>query len=129
MTFPGQSTAAREWRLRSSLMLLLVIATVGTFGIVGFAALVYRVPIILEQDRQHVRAEAIELAHNFEQVIDGLEGRLATLTALSAEMPPAQIQRFLDAAVAEGGFKAIYLVGGNGRIAYAAAPDGERDAR
>ncbi len=129
MTFPGQSTAAREWRLRSSLMLLLVIATVGTFGIVGFAALVYRVPIILEQDRQHVRAEAIELAHNFEQLIDGLEGRLATLTALSAEMPPAQIQRFLDAAVAEGGFKAIYLVGGNGRIAYAAAPDGERDAR
>jgi signal transduction histidine kinase len=129
LTFPAQSTAAREWRLRSSLVFLLVIATVGTFGIVGFAALVYRVPIILEQDRQHVRAEAIELAHNFEQLIDGLEGRLATLTALRAEMPPAQIQRFLDAVVAEGGFKAIYLVGENRRIAYAAAPGGERDAR
>lgn len=44
-----------EWRLRSSLMALLVIATVGTFGLVGFGVLAYRVPIILEQDRQHVR--------------------------------------------------------------------------
>ena len=129
MTFPGQSTATREWRLRSSLMVLLVIATVGTFGLVGFAALAYRVPIILEQDRQHVRAEAIELARNFEQLIDALEGRLAALTALSPEMPPAQIQRFLDAAVAEGGFKAIYLVGENGRVAYAAAPESPRNAR
>ncbi len=129
MTFPGQLTATREWRLRSSLMLLLVIATVGTFGLVGFAALAYRVPIILEQDRQHVRAESIELARNFEQLIDALEGRLAALTALSPEMPPAQIQRFLDAAVAEGGFKAIYLVGENGRVAYAAAPESPRNAR
>ncbi len=129
MTFPGQSTATREWRLRSSLVFLLVIATVGTFGIIGSAGLAYRVPIILEQDRQHVRAEAIELAHNFEQLIDAFEGRLAALTALSAEMTPAQIQRFLDAAVAEGGFKAIYLVGENGRIVYAAAPEGERGVR
>ena len=84
-------------------MVLLVIATVGTFGLVGFAALAYRVPIILEQDRQHVRAESIEMARNFEQLIDALEGRLAALTALSPEMPPAQIQRFLDAAVTPGG--------------------------
>ena len=86
MTFPGQSTATREWRLRSSLMFLLVIATVGTFGLVGFGVLAYRVPIILEEDRQHVRAEAIELARSFEQLIDALEGRLAALTALSLSL-------------------------------------------
>ena len=126
---PHPSGAMGEWRLRSSLMALLVIATVGTFGLVGFGVLAYRVPIILEQDRQHVRAEAIDLAHNFEQMIDALEGRLAALTALSLEMPPAQIQRFLDAAVAEGGFKAIYLVGENGRVAYAAAPESPRNSR
>jgi signal transduction histidine kinase len=129
LTFPGQSTATREWRLRSSLMFLLVIATVGTFGLVGFGVLAYRVPIILEQDRQHVRAEAIELARSFEQLIGALEGRLAALTALSPEMAPAQIQRFLDAAVAEGGFRAIYLVGENGRVAYSAAPESLRNAR
>ena len=123
MTLPGQSTATREWRLRSSLMLLLVVATVGTFGLVSFAALAYRVPIILEQDRQRVRAEAIELAHHFERLIDGLEGRLGALTALSLEMPPASIQRFLDAAAAEGGFKAIYLVGEHGRGGYAAVAE------
>ena len=127
MTLPGQSTATREWRLRSSLMLLLVVATVGTFGLVSFAALAYRVPIILEQDRQRVRAEAIELAHHFERLIDGLEGRLGALTALSLEMPPASIQRFLDAAAAEGGFKAIYLVGEHGRVAYAAVPEDSRN--
>ncbi len=109
-------------------MVLLVIATVGTFGLVGFGVLAYRVPIILEQDRQHVRAEAIELAHNFEQLIDALEGRLAVLTALSPEMPPAQIQRFLDVAVAEGGLKAIYVVGEQGRVVHAAASESTRNA-
>ena len=112
MKLSGQSTAppakhpagaTREWRLRGSLMLLLVIATLGTYGLVGFAVLAYRVPILLEQDRQHVRSEAIELAYHFEQRIDGLEGRLGALAALSPEMPAASIQRFLDAAVAGGG--------------------------
>lgn len=137
MQLSGQSTAppakhpagaTREWRLRGSLMLLLVIATLGTYGLVGFAVLAYRVPILLEQDRQHVRSEAIELAYHFEQRIDGLEGRLGALAALSPEMPAASIQRFLDAAVAEGGFKAIYLVGEHGRVTHAAVPENARNA-
>ena len=122
-------TATGAWRLRTSLILLLVVATLVTFCIIGFSVLAYRVPAILAEDRQHARNEAVSLAHYFEQLIDSLEGRLGTLGALSLDMPPAQIQRFLDAVAAEGGFTAIYLLSENGRVKYAALPENAPNVR
>ena len=123
MSPPEQSTATGEWRLSTSLILLLVVATLVTFGIIGFSVLAYRVPAILAEDREHMRNDAVSLARYFEQMIDSLEGRLGSLSAVSLDMPPAQIQRFLDAVVAEGGFTAIYLIGVNGRVKYVALPE------
>ena len=124
-----QLTATGEWRLRTSLILLLVVATFVTFCIIGFSALAYRVPMILAEDQQQARHEAVTLAHYFEQLFDSLEGRLGTLGALNLDMPPAQIQRFLDAVVAEGGFTAIYLLSNNGRVKYAALQETVPNAR
>ena len=123
MSPPEQSTATGEWRLSTSLILLLVVATLVTFGIIGFSVLAYRVPAILAEDREHMRNDAVSLARYFEQMIDSLEGRLGSLSAVTLDMPPAQIQRFLDAVVAEGGFTAIYLIGVNGRVKYVALPE------
>ena len=100
-----------------------------TFGIIGFSVLAYRVPAILAEDRQHVRNDAVSLARYFEQLIDSLEGRLGTLAALNLDMPPAQIQRFLDAVVAEGGFTAIYLLSEHGRVKYVALPENAPNVR
>ena len=62
MSFPGWSTARREWRLRSSLMLLLVVATMGVFGPIGFGVLAYRVPTVLEEERHQARCHALHVA-------------------------------------------------------------------
>lgn len=110
-------------------MLLLVVATMGVFGPIGFAVLAYRVPTVLEEERQQARDQAIGLARYFEQLIDGLEGRLGALTALNPDLPPAQVQGLLDAAVAEGGFAAIYLLDEQGKVAYAALPESARNIR
>lgn len=129
MNRPEQLTATGEWRLSTSLILLLLVATLVTFGIIGFSVLAYRVPAILAEDREHVRNDAVSLARYFEQLIDSLEGRLGSLSAITLEMPPVQIQRFLDAVVAEGGFTAIYLIGANGRVKYAALPEDSPNVR
>ena len=74
MTPQGQSTATREWRLRTSLILLLVTAMVATFGIIGSGVLLVRVPVALKEDRVLMRSLAVNLAQHFEQWVDGLEG-------------------------------------------------------
>ena len=120
MSLPRPSTATREWRLRTSLILLLVTATVATFGLIGSGVLLARVPVALKEDRQLMRSLAVNLAQHFEQWIDGLEGRLGALAGLTPDFSPAQVQGLLDAAVAEGGFQVIYLVSSEGRVLYAA---------
>ena len=129
MSTPGQSTATGEWSLRSSLVALLVVATLVTFTLIGIAILAYRVPAIMAEDREHMRNEAVGLAHYFEQLIDSLEGRLGTLAALDMSMSPRQIQRFLDSVIAEGGFKAIYVLNPKGHVEYVALPEEAREAR
>lgn len=129
MNLPGRLTVTSEWRLRTSLTLLLVVATLVTFGIIGFGVLAYRVPAILEEDRQHLRNDAVSLARYFEQLIDGLEGRLGTLAALDMTMQPAHIQRFLDAVIAEGGFKAIYVLNGRGHVEHVGLPQNAPNVR
>ena len=124
MTPQGQSTATREWRLRTSLILLLVTAMVATFGIIGSGVLLVRVPVALKEDRVLMRSLAVNLAQHFEQWVDGLEGRLGALTGLPPDLAPAQVQGLLDAVVAEGGFQVIYLVGAQGLVLYAALPEG-----
>ena len=124
-----QSTVAGEWSLRTSLIALLVIATLVTFSLIGIGVLAYRVPAILVEDREHMRNEAVSLTRYVEQLIDSLEGRLGTLVALDMTMSPQQIQRFLDAVILEGGFKAIYLINRNGHVEYAALPEELQHAR
>ena len=124
-----RSTVTGEWSLRTSLIVLLVISTLVTFSLIGVAILAYRVPTILAEDRQHMRNEAVSLARYFEQLIDSLEGRLATLTALDMAMSPQQIQRLLDSVIAEGGFKAIYLINPKGHVEYVALPEEMQQVR
>ncbi len=129
MRLQGRWTATGEWRLRTSLIVLLLVATLVTYGVIGAGILTYRVPAILEEDRQHMRSEARDLALYFEQMLSGLEGRLGAFSALDPAMPPAQIQHFLDATFAEGGFQAIYLLSRTGRVEYVALPDASAHAR
>lgn len=111
-------------------MLLLVLATLGTFLLVGSGVLAYRVPAILEEGRQMMRREAATLAAHFDQSVAGLEARLAVFAVLAPALPPAQMQRLLEATLAGGGLKALYLVDRRGTATFSAvanaAPDGRR---
>ena len=112
----GPSTATNAWRLRTSLILLLVVATLVTYGVIGISVIAYRVPSILKEEQQHAQSEAIVLARYFEQLLNSLEGRVAALMAIDASMSPAQVQRLMDGVTGEGGFAAIYLADRQGRI-------------
>ncbi|HEX9194606.1 MAG TPA: ATP-binding protein [Azonexus sp.] len=106
-----------------------MVATVGVFGAIGFGVLAYRVPTILKEERQLAREQAVGLARYFQELIAGLEGRLGTLSALNPDLPPAQVQALLDAAVAEGGFAAIFLLDDQGRVAQATLANGSPHVR
>ena len=118
----------REWRLRTSLIVLLVIATMVIFGFIAFGVLAYRVPDILDEERQMVRDRAAGLARYFEQMVNGLEARLGVLAALQPDMSPVQVQGLLDAVVAEGGFAAIYLLDARGRVTHVALAESSQIA-
>ena len=101
----------------------------GVFGPIAFGVLAYRVPTILQEERQQAREQAVGLARYFQELIVGVEGRLGALSALKPDLPPAQVQEFLEAVVAEGGFAAIVLLDDQGRVAQAALANGSRHAR
>ncbi len=125
----GPSTATGAWRLRTSLILLLVVATLVTYGVIGISVIAYRVPAILKEEQQHAQSEAVVLARYFEQLLNSLEGRVAALMAIDAGMPPAQVQRLMDGVTGEGGFAAIYLADRRGRIEYVAVSEAYAEGR
>jgi len=129
LRLPGGWVLSGEWRLRTSLVVLLVVATVVTFGVIAAGVLAWRVPAALAEDAARMRSEAVRLAHHLEQLLSGLEGRLGALAGLDAGLPPEQGRRLLDAVVAEGGFQAVYLLGRDGRVEHVALPPGWTNAQ
>ena len=120
----GTSTApVREWSLRSTLVALLLLASTLVFGIIASSVLLYRVPLVVAEDREQLLADADGLARYFEQLLGALETRLGALRSLPDRSPPEAVADALVDALAEGGFQAIYLLDRDGQVAEAAVPE------
>ena len=112
---------ARQWHLRSWLILLLCVSSVVSFLVIGALLFLVRVPQISSETRAGLQVEAAELARRSELILGTLQTQLELLGALLADNPGADVQVALQRAVAEGGaFAAVYQVGPDGAIVRAA---------
>jgi signal transduction histidine kinase len=112
---------ADAWRLRTSLIVLMLLGTLLPFVAVGMGFILLGTPVILKEERRHALAEADTLGRHVELVLAGVERRLAQL-APAAALGSAELPAMLEAAFAEGDFQAIYLVDRNGRVLYPVLP-------
>lgn len=117
----------RALRLRTSLTLLVVTATVLAFLIVGIAILGFRLPQIEERGRIQSQEAATHAARLLDQFLGGVEEQLAPLVDLIDQQPLSMAQTFMDAIVAEGvTFDALSILCGNGRIVAISLPQHRR---
>lgn len=105
----------RQWRLRTSLILLLVVTILITFTIVGSSLLAVRLPAISQDMISTVQQQSLSLSRVVEQLLVGLESRLGTGIRL-IEKKAVDQQQLLDALLAEDGFSAVYLLTKEGRV-------------
>ncbi len=123
-TASATSTAPfREWRLRTTLVALLLLASTLVFGIIAASVLIYRVPAVLAEDREQLLADADGLARYFEQLLGALEARLGALRSLPDHNISGALTDALLDTLGEGGFQAIYLLDRDGRVVDAAVPE------
>lgn len=103
------------WRLRRWLAALVALATLLTFGIVGTAVLLVRVPQLEEEHRGLVVREAAAFAERQQAFLRSIERRVALLAEALALT--GQSTSLLDAAVADGAtLQAAYLLDAQGRV-------------
>ena len=110
----------KEWRLRTTLVVLLAfttLATLATLLAVGGGLLLWRLPKIHQENLGQVRHEARQLAERMEIMLGGLQRQLELAGATLAQLPQNPPAVFLDALTAEGqSFEAIYLADRNGIV-------------
>lgn len=107
----------REWRLRTSLIFLLVATTLVTLGIVGSLILLVRLPQIAERHYVAAQNDAEELANRVELLLNSLQARLEPLGVAIQALPPQTLYAFLDTVVGDGSaFDALYVVSPTGIV-------------
>jgi len=116
------------WRLRQWLAALVALATLLTFGVVGAALLLLRVPQLEAEHRALVVREAAAFAERQQAFLVSIERRvdlLASALALTDQTTP-----LLDAAVADGvTLQAVYRLDPQGRVQAVGLPAARREAR
>jgi two-component sensor histidine kinase len=110
----------REWRLRTTLVVLLALttlATLATLVTVGSGLLLWRLPQVRQENVAQVQREARQLAERMEILLGGLQRRLELAGAALAQLPQNPPTAFLDALTAEGqSFEVIYLADRDGTV-------------
>jgi len=119
----------RALRLQTWLVLLVTTAALLTFSLVGAAILIYRLPQIEAEGRRQAQLDAEKIASLTEQFLGGVEDQLAPLAELSARLPPAALQPYLDAIVGRSlSFDAVSIVDADGRVRAIGLPPERRAA-
>ena len=105
----------REWRLRTSLMLMLVATTIVTFVIIAIVILIWRLPGVNQDMMMVAQKQSIGVARVVEKLLDGFEQRVQ-IGARLLDNQTVPMQRVLDALIADPTIAAAYVVGGDGRV-------------
>lgn len=119
----------REWRLRTSLILLLAATTLATVILVSIVILTIRLPQIQRESSALAKDTATQLVNLMEYFIDTIEAQIIPIAHLIGQPENASPQVYLDALVRkEGAFKAVYIINGEGlveTVALASGHDGK----
>jgi len=111
---------AREWRLRTVLMVLLALGAVATLTallLVGGALLLWQQPKIDQNNVAQVRREAAQLADRMEILLGGLQRQMEVAAALLARAPHEARGALFEALTGAGQpFDAVYLAGRDGIV-------------
>ena len=111
---------AKEWRLRTLVMVLLAVttaATLATLTAVGGGLMLWHQPQIRQDNLVQVRREAQQLAERMEILLGGLQRQMELAGVLLARMPKDMLGGFLEELTGEGQpFDAIYLAGPDGTV-------------
>lgn len=105
-----------EKPLRSSLVILLVLAMVVTIGMVGGVILAIRLPQITEENNASARYEAHELANRIDALMGMIETRVTLISEFSNLLGHTDQQIILDRVVRNNAFDAVYLIGPQHRV-------------
>lgn len=125
LAVPGGGAA---WPLRRWLAALVALATLLTFGIVGAAVLLLRVPQLEDEHRALVVREAAAFAERQQAFLVSVERRVGLLVAALALTD--QTTPVLDATVADGAtLQAVYRLDAQGRVQAVGLPPARRAAR
>lgn len=119
----------RELRLRTSLVLLLIVAITITFSLVGSAILFYRLPQIESRSQVELQERAESTSRLLDHHMDGIEAQIRTLARLMPSRSGSDLQPFLDAMVDEGQFiEAAFILDAKGNVLTLGLPDKSRHA-
>jgi diguanylate cyclase (GGDEF)-like protein/PAS domain S-box-containing protein len=119
----------RELRLRTSLVLLLILAISITFSLVGSAILLYRLPQLEARIQVELQERAESTSRLLDHHMDGIEAQMRTLARLVATRSDSDLQPFLDAMVDEGRFiEAAFVLDAKGNVLTLGLPDKSRQA-
>lgn len=114
----------RELRLRSSLVLLLMLAVTITFLLVGSAILLYRLPQIESRARVELQERVESTSRLLDHHMNGIEAQIRTLTRLVTPRSDSELKPFLDALVGEGQFiEAAFILDAKGNVLTLGLPD------
>lgn len=105
-----------EWRLRSSLVWLLCLASTITFLLAGITLFFFHLPRITEETRAELRSESDDFALHTETMLGSLQNQLELVATVLDVAPGADLQTVLDRAIAEGGLSALYQIDENGKL-------------
>ena len=115
-----------RWHLRSSLTLLLVLASAIAFLIAFALLLAYYQPRLTNQTRHDLSAKSRDLAHRSETVLAILQGQLELVASGMAGGSGKDLQRQMVKLVDQGAFSAVYRIAPTGRVEQAAIAESAR---
>jgi len=121
----------RRWKLRTSLILLLVATTLTTFFLGGIGTLIFRLPQISAASQENATREAHAVASILENYLGGVVSRLRPATHfVRSGLPAEDIQRHLDAIVGDDRIiDALYVVDADGYVEAVGLPPERQDMR
>lgn len=109
-----------RWHLRSSLTLLLVLASAIAFLIALALLLAYYQPRLADQTRYNLSTKSRDLAHRSETVLAILQGQLELLAGGTNGAASKDLQHQIEKLVGQGAFSAVYRIAPSGRVEQAA---------
>jgi PAS domain S-box-containing protein len=115
--------------LKATLALLLALATLMTFLVVGTGILLVRLPQVQERAQEQAEQAAEATSALLERMLQGVEQQLAPAAVLAPGMPVARLQPYLEALVRQSGdFDAVLLLDGSGLVSAAVLSGGSSAA-